>query len=157
MCDIPVAVADEETVVRVVLNEIHWKKGKLRTNLFRGPGGKDEVSVMRHAHMKSDACKAKAKEIASGNPKFPYVGFAAITVESVRNTGSECHDSREGNYCGHAHISHGIPVPENEPAPPELTMRIKELLQRARLILDPAPDVQTWTGEQIETPPLAND
>jgi hypothetical protein len=154
MCDIPVVVANEETVVRA-LRECHVsRKGKLKDNAFRSMAGIDEVSVMRHTYMKSDSCKAKAKEIASGDPNNPYVGFAAITVESVRSVNSEVTDSREA-FCGHAHISHGIIVPADEPLDPGLSLRIRTLNTKARLLIDPTPDTEAWAGEQIEITPQA--
>lgn len=150
MCDIPVAVANEETVVRA-LRECHVRKGKLRDNVFRTVPGIDEVSVMRHTYMKSDSCKAKAKQIASSDINNPYVGVAAITVKSVRTVGSEVTDSRE-EFCGHAHISHGIAVLPDEPLDPALSLRIRELNGRAKLLIDPSPDAESWTGEEIEIP-----
>src|SRR5579859_2082442 len=148
MCDIPVAVANEETIVRA-LRECHVRRGKLRDNVFRSLPGIDEVSVMRHTHMKSDACKMKAKEIVGGDVHNPYVGFAAVSVASVRNLESEVTDSRE-EFCGHAHISHGVVVPEGEPLNPELSLRIRALNEKARLLLDPTPENPTWTGPAIE-------
>jgi hypothetical protein len=147
-------VANEETVVRA-LRECHVRKGKLRDNVFRPVAGTDEVSVMRHTYMESDSCKAKAKEIAIGDPNNPYVGFAAITVEFVRTVGSEVNDSRE-EFCGHAHISHGIVLPADEPPDPTLSLRIRALNGKARLLLDPTPDIETWTGGQIEIPAQAD-
>lgn len=154
MCDIPVVVANEETVVRA-LRECHVRKGKLRDNVFRAVAGTDEVSVMRHTYMKSDSCKTKAKEIASGDPKNPYVGLAAIAVESIRSVGSEVTDSRE-EFCGHAHISHGMVVPQDEPLDPALSLRIRALNVKARLLIDPTPDTEAWTGGQIEIPAQAD-
>jgi len=150
MCDIPVPVADEETVVRA-LRQCHVRKDKLRPNVFRAAPSTDQVSVMRHTYMKSDPCKAKAKEIAAGDQNNPYVGMAAIRVKSVRSLGSEVTDSREW-FCGHADISHGIVVPADEPAPPLLALRIQELIGRARLLIDPEPNTEAWTGGQIEIP-----
>jgi hypothetical protein len=150
MCNIPVAVADEETVVRA-LRQCHVsRKGKLKDIVFRPAPGTDEVSVMRHTYTKSDFCKAKAKEIASGDPKNPYVGLAAIAVESIRSLKSEVTDSRE-EYCGHAHISHGVVAPAaGEPLNPELIGRLRDLNESARLLIDPAPETETWSGEQVE-------
>lgn len=148
MCDIPVAVADQETIVRA-LRECHVRKGKLRDNVFRPVPGTDEVSVMRHTYMKSDACKTKAKEIASGDQNNPYVGMAAITVAAVRSNASQVTDSRE-EFCGHAHISHGLIVPEGEPLDAALSLRIRALNAKAKLLLDPTPNAETWTGESIE-------
>jgi hypothetical protein len=148
MCDIPVPVANEETVVRA-LRECHVRKGKLRDNVFRSPAGVDEVSVMRHTHMSSDSCKSKAKEIAAADVHNPYVGFAAISVASVRNVGSEVTDSRQ-EFCGHADISHGVVVPKEEPLKPELSLRLRDLKDKAKLLMDPAPENDAWTGEAIE-------
>lgn len=157
MCDIPVAIANRETLVRA-LRECHVRKGKLRENVFRAPSGTDEVSVMRHTYMKSDSCKAKAREIASGDPNNPYVGIAALTAESVRGCGSEVTDSRKW-FCGHAHISHGVVVPANEPLDPEINLRIsariKALKDATSLLLDPEPDAGTWTGAEIEILPAS--
>lgn len=155
MCDIPVEVANEETVVRA-LRECHVRRGKLRENVFRPMAGTDEVSVMRHTYMKSDSCKARAKGIASGDTNNPYVGLAAVTVESVRSVGSEVTDSRE-EFCGHAHISHGMVVPANEPPDVMLSLRIRALIAKATLVLDPMPDAETWTGPQIEISSQAQD
>jgi hypothetical protein len=154
MCDIPVVVANAETVVRA-LRECHVsRKGKLKDNVFRSMAGIDEVSVMRHTYMQSDSCKARAKAIASGDPNNPYVGLAAISVESVRSVGSEVTDSRE-EFCGHAHISHGIVAPANEPLDPTLSLRIRTLNTKAILLLDPTPDTEAWAGGQIEIMPQA--
>jgi hypothetical protein len=104
---------------------------------------------MRHTYMKSDPCKAKAKEIARGDQKNPYVGMAAIRVKSARSLGSDVTDSREW-FCGHADISHGIVVPADEPPDPLLTLRIRALIGKARLLIDPDPNTEAWTGGEIE-------
>jgi hypothetical protein len=149
MCDIPVAVANEETIVRG-LRECHIKKkGQLRDNVFRSVPGIDEVSVMRHTYVKSDFCKAKTKEIARGDANNPYVGLAAITVISVRSVGSDVNDSRE-EFCGHAHISHGMVTVPEEPLDPRLIARLRALNSAARLLLDPSPDSDAWTGAEVE-------
>jgi hypothetical protein len=157
MCDIPVPVANVETIVRA-LRQFHLKKGKLklRSSVFRPAPGTDRVSVMRHTYMKSDSCKAKAKEVFTGHANNPYVGLAAITVESVRNCGSEVTDSRE-QFCGHADISHGIVPPADEPLDPGLSLRIRTLNDKAILWIDPAPDAEPWTGGLVEILPQAGD
>ena len=149
MCDIPVAVASEETIVRALF-ECHVRKGKLRDNVFRPKAGTDKVSVMRHTYLKSDACKAKAKEIAKDSTN-PYIGLAAITVKSVRSLGSDVIDSRE-EFCGHADICHGIVVPADEPPDPVLTLRVRALNAKARLLIDPNPRTERWSGGQVEVP-----
>jgi hypothetical protein len=152
MCDIPVPMADDEKVVRA-LRQCHIRSGKLRENVFRPPPQKDRVSVMRHTHMGSDACKVKAQQIAQGDPKNPYEGLAAITVISIRMLGSEVQDSREGNFCGHADISHGIVVPAGEPPESplsvELGKRVRAMKDQAKLFRDPAPAAEGWAGDVI--------
>jgi len=148
MCDIPVPVENRETIVRA-LRECHVRKGKLRNNVFRGRSGTDEVSVMRHTYLGSDACKKRGKEIASGDPDNPYVGIAAIPAECVRSAGSEVTDSRE-EFCGHSHISPGMVETPGEPPPPELLGRLHRLVGLTRLLIDPDLATETWAGEQIE-------
>jgi hypothetical protein len=151
MCNIPIAVTEEETVVRALFEcHVNKRKDKLRDNVFRPKPGSDKVSVMRHTYMKSDACKAKAKQIAA-NPTNPYVGLAAITVSDVRGVGSNVADSRE-EFCGHADICHGIVVPADEPPDPILTLRVRALREKARLLIDPDPAAKGWAGGQVELP-----
>jgi len=151
MCDIPIAVSDGETIVRALFEcHVNKRKHMLRDNVFRPKPGSDKVSVMRHTYMKSRACKAKAKQIAA-DPTNPYVGLAAITVKVVRRLGSDVVDSRE-EFCGHADISHGIAVLADEPPDPVLTLRIRALKENARLLIDPDPAVEEWSGEQVEPP-----
>jgi hypothetical protein len=68
---------------------------------------------MRHAYMGSDGCKAKALDIEIANGNGMYRGFAVVTASAVRAIGSEVHDSRT-EYCGHAHVSHGIIIHERD-------------------------------------------
>jgi len=78
-------------------------------------------------------------ERKSGDVNNPYVGLAAIIVLSIRGVGSEVTDSRE-EFCGHAHISHGAVVPEGEPLEAALSLRIRALSAKAKLLLEPTPD-----------------
>jgi hypothetical protein len=154
MCDIPVAVADHERVVRAVFSHHLNKNKKIREYLFSPGCGPDEVSVMRHSYLGTDACRKEACKVKPANPAVRYKGLAIIAVEAVRNVGSDVIDSREGNYCGHAHISHGIRVPAEEPLRSELKLRLDERLRKlrdlARYFPDPDPLTETWTGEAVE-------
>jgi hypothetical protein len=153
MCDIPEAVGDPEKVVRAVFSN-HLKKNKLQKVIFQPSPGTDDVSVMRHAYLGSDACKAAALEkIQQGNPNLKYKGFVVIIVAAVRSTGSDVIDSRV-EFCGHAHISHGFQVPpEGEPLHAELKIklddRIRELKELAHFVADPDPASATWTGAAL--------
>lgn len=149
MCDIPVPIHDRENIVRAILNVHLNPKGKLKTNAFRPKAGRDDVSVMRHTYMGSDACKAKAREIVRDNPKVQYQGLAVISAKQIRDADSEVIDSREGNYCGHAHISHGIIIPPDEPPDPALDAQLRALRDAARYCPDPDPTNESWTGEYL--------
>jgi len=151
MCDIPVDIGDRELIVRGIL-DIHLdKKGKLKSNAFRPKANTDDVSVMRHDYMGSDACKVTARGLAHGT--IEYRGLAVLLASEVRRAGSQVTDSREGNYCGHAHISHGIVVPPDEPVPSEQTLRLDERLRElritARYYADPEPPKDAWTGPTL--------
>jgi hypothetical protein len=151
MCDIPIAIDDQERIARAILNIHLNEKGKLKTNTFRPKPGKPDVSVMRHSYMGSDACKAKAKGIRSSSPNIEYKGLAVIGAKQIRNSGSEVTDSREGkdHYCGHADISHGSPPPPGEPDDPMLVEKLRALKNAARYYPDPDPSIEHWTGAQI--------
>jgi hypothetical protein len=69
----------------------------------------------------------------------------------VRVLGSDVVDSRE-EFLGHADISHGIVVPEHEPPDPSLILRVRALREKARLLVDPDPTAERWTGGQVELP-----
>jgi hypothetical protein len=120
-------IADTEKIVKAIFfpQHIDVRKNRLRPAAFRSPPDTDEVSVIRHTYMGSNFCKVKAKEIAHRRPTITYVGLAVLLAEDVRATGSTIHDSRE-EYCGHAHISHGVVVPRDEPPNSELNMVVTE-------------------------------
>src|SRR6266850_863488 len=144
MCDLPIDIADAEKIVRAIFSPQHidHRKNRLRPAAFRSPPDLDEVSVIRHTYMGSDFCKVKAKEIAHRRPIIAYVGLAVIRAEDVRATRSTIHDSRE-EYCGHAHISHGVVLPRDEPLNSALnivvTERCRALVAMAHYHADPNP------------------
>lgn len=148
MCDIPIAIPDDEKIVRAIKTPHHLNKNKtkLRPAAFRPMPERDDLSVMRLDHMGADKCKAKAREIANDS----YVGLAAITASEVRKTGASVNDSRDGQFCGHADISQGAPAPkQGETAPPFMLERYKALSDIARLYVDPRPYEERWTGPPI--------
>jgi hypothetical protein len=153
VCEIPINVADEEKIVRAIMSPQHLNKDgtKLKPRAFRSRPGADEVSVMRQTHKGSDFCKVKGREIAASTGR-QYSGLAVLLAHQIRHAGSEVHDSRE-EFCGHAHISHGIIVPENEPLPPqqsmELDRKVEALRESASYYPDPNPEAETWTGPEL--------
>lgn len=153
MCDLPIDIVNDEKIVRAVISPCHIKKnGKLKPAAFRSKPGTDEVSVIRQTHMGSDFCKAKARDIANGSPVNEYAGLAVMTAETIRALGSEVHDSRV-EFCGHAHISHGIVVPPDEPPESDtfvlVTERCRDFVNSAAYHPDPSPDSDVWMGPVI--------
>ncbi len=147
-CDLPTEIVDEERIVRLVRTPNHVKKNELAPAAFRSQAGTDDVSVVRHNYMGSDFCKSKGKEIMAA----AYVGLAVVNAQAIRNTGSSIQDSRD-EYCGHAHISHGVILPRDEPPNSEMnlfiTERCRALVKVATLYRDPAPTKVKWTGPQL--------
>lgn len=154
MCDLPLDVDPQEVIVRCIMCPSHVKAGKtsLKPAAFRSKGGTDEVSVIRHDHMGVDFCKEKAQAISklSGGVNT-YAGLAAIRAQAIRDVGSEIHDSRE-EFCGHAHISHGMVLPVGEPAESEafiaITERCRALVAQTRYHPDPNATAAGWQGAQ---------
>jgi hypothetical protein len=153
MCDIPIEVAGTEKIVRIVtVSHLNDSKTKLKPRAFRSRPGCDEVSVIRNTYKDATFCKTKAQELAAKSG-IEYVGLAVLVVQGVRAAGSEVHDSRE-EFCGHAHISHGImPGTPNEPLPPvdnlTLDKRVEVLCSIARYLRDPEPQAGEWTGPEL--------
>lgn len=146
-CDIPIDVLDPEIIIRAIKtpHHINTKKKRLRPAAFRPQYERDDVSVMRLNYMGADACKMKAKEISGDE----YIGLAALTAEEIRRTGADVIDSRE-EFCGHAHISQGEPMPrKGETVPPRLQAQYKALSDIARSYFDPDPDTLVWIGPAL--------
>jgi hypothetical protein len=147
--EIPIDIADEETIVRAVKTPAHYKKNKLATAVFRPRAGETSISVMRQI-MGDDFCKAKAVDIG-GNQ---YVGLLTIKASAIRTIGSTVGDSRE-EYLGHADLDHGFPsAPANDPAGAEdfarMTERCQELKNASNFHLDPAPAAKGWAGSKLK-------
>jgi len=152
MCEIPIDIANEEKIVRAIMDgHLNKDRSKLKPRAFRSRPGADEVSVIRHTYKGSDFCKVKGKEIAAASQN-QYCGLAVLLASQIRQAGSEVHDSRE-EFCGHAHISHGIVVPENEPLPAhqnmELDKKLEALRNSALYRRDPDPAADEWTGPEL--------
>lgn len=155
MCEIPVEVEDGEKIVRAVIAPFHFDEAKLKLRIkaFRSRAGTDEVSVVRGTYKGPEFCKAKGCEAAAAGGQGRYVGLAVLTARQVRDAKSRVSDSR-AEYCGHAHISHGITKPpDNEPFPADLNLaldrKLRALRDAATMLIDPQPLAGGWSG-----PPL---
>jgi len=146
MCEIPVAIDDDETLVRAakVPQHLDKKLQKLRPAAFRQPPGRRDLSVMRHTYLGSDTCKAIAKE------KFgeAYYGFGALTAKEIRKSPVELRDE---TYCGHADIRYGfVGTAGGQAAPQDFQMQYKRFSDAARFYPDPDIAADTWTGPEIQ-------
>jgi hypothetical protein len=154
--DLPVAIEDNETVLRVVKYPFHFNKNKLTWRIFKPQRMEADVSVVRQI-VGNDNCKVKGKEICANPLNGEYKGFAAVLVKHVRETGSSVIDSRE-LFVGHADLGHGFVVPEdNEPNSVEVTKEIndrcKNILKHTEYKADPAPDSENWSGAELSLSP----
>lgn len=146
--DLPVEVAPDEVIVRVIKTPYHYdeKKKRLKSAAFRPQAERDDVSVMRKRHLGNDGCKDKAIEIAENS----YIGLAALHAEEVAAAKARVVDSREGLFLGHAHIEQGAPAPSRgQTADPDLIERWKALADAARYYQDGAPQTSGWQGPDI--------
>lgn len=150
MSELPTGVADGENIVRAIKTPYHLNKKKtaLDWRAFKPPPGTDDLSVMRLDYLGANATKDKAVEIC----RESYVGLGVIRVFSIRAAGSEVFDSRD-EFWGHAHISHGIVIPLNEPPSSaesaKLTERLKRLVQSTVYYTDPSPTSPGWSGDAL--------
>jgi hypothetical protein len=154
MCDIPIEIAEEEKIVRAIMSGHLNKNGtRLTPRAFRSRPAVDEVSVIRHTYKGSDFCKAKGREVAAKAGVQQFRGLAVLLASQIRKVGSGVNDSRE-EFCGHAHISHGIlQPPPNEPPSAreilELDKKLGMLRDAALYCPDPDPESEGWTGAEL--------
>ena len=141
-------VGDQERIVRFLLSPLHFKKdGTLRSNAFNPTKDSDEVSVNRLDVTPIEETKIVAKTMAAKNDKDAYFGFALHTKQSAILCGVKdvIPDPIEGNIA-HAEIKLGV-VRENDEMPAEMLEIKDNLVDRCKLLKDPNPDKDGWSGE----------
>jgi hypothetical protein len=164
MCNLSEAIPDDEKMVRAIKSPHHLSKGKVKHNALRPPYGESVVSVIRHA-MGADFCKSQGKFIVEGagddaeagagaGAGVAYAGLLVMPTLHIRNCGSAVEDAREGYFCGHAHIDHGMQMPDKGvPVPPELgdamRERAKAILAKSVYYPDPEPNQPGWGGPAL--------
>jgi hypothetical protein len=147
---LPLFVEDDEILARAIFHPYHiTDSGRLKPAAFKAPGGRRDVSVNRLRALSPSQCKERAHTIA--NPGS-YRGFAVVAACTVRLCGSDVVDSRD-LYLGHADILHPIVLQKNEPAPPQFNAQLKRLVDSARWCPDPAPESESWTGQNLSADP----
>ena len=105
---------------------------------------------MRSHAMGDNFCKDKGKEIVGNG----YIGILSLPSGKTRSCGSNVLDLREGFFCGHAHVDHGILVPpKEEPMSPEASDKLRDICQAVLEIgtyhVDPKPNSPGWNGKPL--------
>lgn len=141
-------VGDSERIVRFLLSPLHFRNGRLRSNAFNPSVGSDEISVNRLEIISIERTKPIAKGMAVANSQGEYCGFALHTKSSAMSCGVRDvkPDALENNKA-HAEIKLGI-VRKDLEIPAEI-MEIKDkLTERSKLLLDPNPEEDGWSGPE---------
>ncbi|RYH16881.1 MAG: hypothetical protein EON54_28085 [Alcaligenaceae bacterium] len=151
-CDIPVEIENVEKIVRAVKTPYYFhrtRKNELIAKALFPPPEASEVSVVRHI-MGDDYCAERSRETGSAGE---YAGMLVLVTGDVRQVGSDVYDYR-ADYCGHAHINHGIkmPAPGETMSPQDrdaLNERCKAILKLGAFHTDPAATGQGWQGSPL--------
>jgi hypothetical protein len=143
---LPSQIDGRERIVRAIFYPLHVERnGKLKAAAFRPSKGTDEVSVMRRSYLGAHACHRRAQSLGTAEKR--YFGMATTSAAAIQAAGSIVSDSRE-EFIGHAHISHGIVIPRDEPPEPEqaklLRDRIKAIITKTDYIACPNPRGTFW-------------
>jgi hypothetical protein len=158
-CDCqPLEVPDNEILVRAISYSVHVKKnGHLKWQAYKPTPGTDEISVMRLGCMTPTDCKRKAKELDNPPHKL-YRGLAVLTAGAIRSNAMTVTDSRE-QFCGHAHISTGVPLRSNTDAEPidpaeseRLKVKAEELLRLSSYYQDRDASSDDWPQDIVLAP-----
>ena len=100
---------------------------------------------MRRCYLGPHACHRKAQSL--GLEGKAYVGMAVLSAEAIQAAGSTVTDSR-AEFLGHAHISHGIILPRDEPPEPDqvklLNERLEKIMSRVEYNKCPNPKGMLW-------------
>ena len=150
MNSFPHEVSDTELIVRGICSPYHVSSsGKLKPNAFDPTPGTDEVSVMRHDWIGTEACRDRSKSLADPEKNKIYRGMATLTADLIRQTGADIIDSRR-HFPGHADIKLGFVTQDGEPPSAEvlhaLRTRTKWLAKIANFLADPEPGSSYWQG-----------
>jgi len=135
-CHLPVEISEDEVLLRVVKSPYHFKgNGDLHHKIFIPAPGKKDVSLIRKK-LGDDECLQCARKIAAASDPAAYKGFVGVTKMSISDVKSECYDDRDGQFCGHAHLNHGIQMPAKGGEPlnsklrEDLDLKCKEILRK---------------------------
>jgi hypothetical protein len=106
---IPTTIAVEETTVRIILCPSMLTKGEksIRTNAYKTPSGKDEVSIIRLDYSSEDFCKKHGKNIQKIENNRRYFGFGVLKCEEILSANAEVVGSPKTKIPAHGDIKIG--------------------------------------------------
>lgn len=148
-CEVSELIPDEERIVRAVKSPYHYdtKKAKLRPAAFVPAAGNSDVSVVRTA-LGHEIAAEQARQVAR-TPE--YCGLAVVNASKIRSAGSTVYDHKK-DFCGHAHVNHGIQVPpKGETFDPAIKMmlddRCKAIVAECTYHPDSHDTIVGWSGD----------
>ena len=150
-CIVPALIDDKEKIVRAIKTPYHFdeKKSKLKHAAFVPPAGCSDLSVIRTATGEGIAAE-QARQVSKPSE---YRGIAVIVAAEIKETGSNVYDNKL-DFCGHAHINHGIQVPlKGEPFDPRVKLvldeRCKAIVAKCKFHQDTHESLLGWSGETL--------
>ena len=136
-------VVDNEIIVRSIFSPFCIdKKGNLKSNAFKSPSDKDEVSVLRLDYTTPDFCKIHSRKIESEGKK--YIGLAVLTAKEIYSLGANFAYTPTEELPMHVDIVIGYKTLKFEPLPPEFSFKIIKMAELARLYIDKHLDNNKW-------------
>tara|TARA_R110002167_G_scaffold121052_2_gene299298 strand:- start:3118 stop:3636 length:519 start_codon:yes stop_codon:yes gene_type:complete len=153
---LPFEINDDERIVRSLFSPINFNKsGELKSNAFRTPPEKDEVSVNRLDYTTATFCKKLSKKIENPSYDRSYFGLALLTAKEIRNSNSDVIytpilNEKDLSNSFHSDIKIGYIPKRGEPLPAEFQLKVIKLTEKARLFLDPNPNSLNWEGEDLK-------
>lgn len=156
LIQIPDDISESEKIVRSVFSPINInpKTKKLKSNTFKSPSGKDEVSVTRLDYAGADFCKNFGIQIQNPNFGRGFFGLGVLDGSEIYSTDSDIvftpilkPNLPENPY--HADIKIGYFAVKGEQLPAEFQYKIDKLAQKCRFYEDPNPQVRNWKGSAL--------
>lgn len=140
---------EDELIIRVLKTPHFYKKGTLTSAAFRPQRGHAKMSTIRWLDREHPDQKVKERCGAIGNTgKNTYWGVASLTARDYLQAELVL-DYTPEEYPGHTDVIFPAAVPLEEPLEGHLFVQQSEiadsLIQRAKTVIDPAPEAPEWT------------
>ncbi len=149
--NLPTDVDNPEKIVKAIFSPLNVKSDKesIKSNTYRSPAGKDEVSVMRLDYCSPSFCKKHGKRIQKPKEKKTYFGFSLLTAEKIRNVGANVDYTPKEHNDFHADIKIGYIPERGQELPAEYKYKVDEMTKAAKVYRDPSPDSNEWEGDDV--------